>query len=235
MLRQGIKLFVPALGACAAAVAALVVYVSVANARIEPPKPDPAATLVFREGKEHPVSPAMAKAVDQLGGVAAPAFGAVDTDAQYHTLKSLTSGKPLVLFFVELQCPCCKGAKPFVDRIQETYGDVCNVVGVINADHDTAKAWSNAVLPKFRVLCDPDMEIIHSFKAQRGVYTTLVSPSGKVVKAYPGYSKDMLADIGRRIEGLAHTPPRKMAVADAPKDLTSGCLFPGVKVPVEDL
>lgn len=216
-------------------VAALILYVEVGNAFIPPPKPNPAATLVFREGKEHPVTPTMAMAAKTLGGQKAPDFGTIDTYSRYCTLKSLTSGKPLVLFFVELQCPCCKGAKPFVDRIQETYGDVCNVVGVINADHDTANAWSNAVGPKFRVLCDPDMAIIHSYKAQRGVYTTLITPGGQVAKAYPGYSQAMLLDIGGKIAKFAGVAPRPIKVSDAPKTLTSGCLFPGVHVPVDQL
>lgn len=214
---------------------ALILYVEVGNALIPSPKPNPAATLVFRQGEDHPVTSAMATAAKELGGQLAPAFGTIDTDSRYVTSKSLTSGKPLVLFFVELQCPCCKGAKPAIDQIQQTYGDVCNVVGVINADHDTANAWRNAVVPKFRVLCDPDMEIIHSYKAQRGVYTTLVAPGGHIVKAYPGYSQDMLRDISGKIERLAGIGKRAMPVSDAPKTLTSGCLFPGTHVPVDQL
>lgn len=224
-----------AVGVPAALVCALLLYVSVVNSRVEPAKNDPAASLVFRAPNEHPVTTAMLQAAKELGKNPAPPFGAVDSSGRWYTLDALTKGKPLVMFFVELQCPCCKGAKDYIDRIHEYYGDVCNVVGVINADPETTKAWENAVIPHFPILCDPEMRIIRGYKAERGVYTTLVAPGGRIVEAYPGYSQSMLASMAKHIETLTGIAKRPMPLAPAPKTLTSGCLFPGVKVPVDQL
>jgi peroxiredoxin len=225
-MTAGSKLALVAVGVPTLFVGGIAGYVSYANSKLEPVTPDPAASLVFRAPREHPVTPAMLAAARELGKAPAPEFGLVDTEARYHTLKSLTQGKPLVMFFVELECPCCKGAKDTIDAIHEVYGDVCNVVGVINAEPPLAKAWVNAVQPKFPILCDPQMTTIHAYKAERGVYTTLVTPDGQVAKAYPGYSQGMLAEIAGKIERLAGIEKRSISLKTAPKELISGCEFP---------
>ena len=79
------------------------------------------------------------------------------------------------------------------------------------------------------------MKIVRAFKAQRGVYTTLIAPGGKIVKAYPGYSQDMLQDITTKIASLAGVALRPMPLAPAPKKMTSGCIFPGTKLPGDEL
>lgn len=216
-------------------IAGIYAFVALGNLQRKPVQMDPAAQLVFREGKEHPVTSAMSKAAKELDNVQAPAFEAINPKGERYSLRSLTNGKPLVLFFVELQCPCCKGAKPYIDRIQNYYGDVCNVVGVINAKPEVAQAWSNVIEPQFLLLCDPEMHIIRSFKAERGVYTTLVSQDGRIVKAYPGYSQEMLKDITHKIVHLTRIKLRPMPFQGAPTQMTSGCIFPGTVVPDDQL
>jgi peroxiredoxin len=216
-----------AVGLPALLLGGLAAYVGLTNSRLPArPPADPAASLVFRAQKTHPVTPAMLAAARELGKSPAPDFGLVDTDARWHTLSSLTRSKPLVMFFVELECPCCKGAKDAIDLIHERFGDVCNVVGVINADPPVAKAWVKAVRPKFPILCDPEMKTIHAYKAERGVYTTLVAPGGRIVRAYPGYSQAMLAEMASSIERLTGIEKRPISLKVAPKDLISGCEFP---------
>lgn len=200
---------------------------SLSTAKVPTVKEDPAARIVFREQKEHPVTPAMAAAAKELGKKPAPSFSLPDADGKVRTLAELSADRPAVLFFVERECPCCKGAKTFMDRIQEVYGDKVSVVGIINAEPELAKAWSNAVLPTFPILCDPEMKTIHDYKAERGVYTTLVAPGGKIVKAYPGYSQAMLKEIGGLIARMVDVEPREIEAKDAPEEMISGCSFPG--------
>lgn len=222
------------MAAPAALIVGLMTYVTVSNANL-PKLPELPEQLVFRDGEDHPVTAQMAKVAREMGGAPAVPFDAVDLDGKSVSLASLTKSKPLVLFFVELQCPCCKGAKPYIDRIQDYCRDVCNVVGVIDTDPRMARLWSQAVRPEFPIIADPKMQIIRSFQAQRGVYTTLVAPGGRIVKAYPGYSQDMLHEISEKIERLAGIAHRKMPVQPAPKRMTSGCIFPGTKLPDDQI
>lgn len=184
------------------------------------------SNLSLRRQKNHPVTARMSKAAASLGAKAAPPFSLMDLNGEVQTLADLSSTRPLLIFFVEKECPCCVGAKYYVDKIADLYGSELNAVGIINADGRIASAWSQATRPKFAILQDPKMGVIRSYKAERGVYTTLVAPGGRIDKAYAGYSQEMLKDLSRRIAKLAHIQERTVYAPSAPKTLTSGCPFP---------
>ncbi|MCG9894812.1 MAG: hypothetical protein MH204_05000, partial [Fimbriimonadaceae bacterium] len=101
-----------------------------------------------------------------------------------------------------------------------------SVGGIINAGGRVSRAWGKSTRPKFILLEDPEQTVIRAFKAERGVYTTLVRPDGTIEKAWAGYSQEMLADLGTRIARLAGVPFVEQEFPDAPTELTSGCLFP---------
>lgn len=191
--------------------------------------PEAAQSLALREQEDHPVSPDMEAAAASLGSSAAPDFELTDTDGKTHTLASLTNDKPLLIFFVEKECPCCLGAKHFVDRLAMAYRDELNTVGIINAQGAVARAWVKATQPKFTLLEDPKMTAIQAYKAERGVYTTLVAPGGQIDKAWPGYSQEMLNDASARIAQIAGVPAQKIESAAAPEEMTSGCVFPAAE------
>lgn len=187
--------------------------------------------LNLRQQGDHPVTPEMQAAATELSEGQAPPFDLLGTDGKRHTLASLTNGKPLLIFFVEKNCPCCLGAKYFVDKMLDLYPGVVNAVGIINADGEIAEAWERVTKPRFLVLQDPQQRVIRAYKAERGVYTTLVAPGGKIVKAYPGYSLDMLQELSGKIAKLAGVPAKEFVSRAAPKTLTSGCLFPEPETP----
>jgi hypothetical protein len=108
----------------------------------------------------------------------------------------------------------------------DAYGEGLNTIGIINADGETAQTWVRATKPKFLVLQDPKQIVIRKYKAERGVYTTLIAPGGTIDKAYPGYGKEMLQDLGKRIARLAKLPEKRFTHAAAPDTMTSGCIFP---------
>src|SRR5690606_9040562 len=138
--------------------------------------------IFLRQQKEHPVTEEMLAAADNLSAKLAPEFRLVDTNGTIHTLESLTADRPLLIFFVEKNCPCCLGAKHFVDSLAEMYRDSANVVGIINASGEEAQAWVKETKPHFAVLQDPNQHVIRAFGAERGVYTTIVAPGGTIDK-----------------------------------------------------
>lgn len=189
---------------------------------------DPAALkdLNLRDQKDHPVDPKMQEAADGLEGRIAPAFELPDETGTMRSLASFIGDRPALLFFIEKDCPCCLGAKHFMERLGSMYRGHLSVIGIINASGKTAESWRRVTRPKFPVLEDPQQRVIRQYDAERGVYTTLVRPDGVIEKAYPGYSKDVLDEMSRRIARLAgveYQPYRSIA---APDRLTSGCAFP---------
>ena len=202
-----------------------------------PPRPslDPAlvqtnqaalAQLNLRKQEEHPVTPEQQAAADEIQDKVAPEFSLPSVDGATYQLAELTKDRALLIFFVEKNCPCCLGAKYFVDRMQDLYQDHLTTVAIINADRAEAGKWKRATMADFPILLDPELNVIKKYQATRGVYTTLVAPGGRIAAAYPGYGKQMLKDLGAEIAKLAQIEPRPYQALAAPDRLTSGCKFP---------
>jgi peroxiredoxin len=183
--------------------------------------------LQMREQNNHPVTDQMWKDAKSLNTVEAPEFSLKDTEGNQVSVTSLTNGKkPLLIFFIERQCPCCLGAKYFVDKYVDLYGDKISVIGVINANHDQALLWKKGTKPRFRIVEDPYQKAIQLYKAERGVYTALIKPDGTIYKAYPGYDIKMLQEISGKLAEFAEVPAKEYISPAAPKVTTSGCTFP---------
>lgn len=185
-----------------------------------------ATDLKLRPPENHPVTNEMSQAASSLTAKRASDFMLIDTNGTGYRSTDLWKDKPVLIFFIEKECPCCLGAKHFFDKMADLYEGSVNAIGIINADDKEAQKWVAATQPRFPVLQDPRQQVISAFKAERGVYTTLVKPGGEIEIAYPGYSLEMLKDLSRRIALLANVPEKEFKSDAAPQELTSGCLFP---------
>lgn len=170
----------------------------------------------------HATGKAKAKSARSIVGTSAPSFFTKDSDGKAVSLKDLLK-RPTVLVFIEKECPCCKGGKPYFDRMQRIYGDVANIVGVVFGDVQSANAWAKETKPRFRVLADPKGVIAKSYRATLGLEARIVDPNGKVALSYAGYSAPMLSEVASHISRVAKIKKRKMDTIPAPKQLTSGC------------
>ena len=70
-----------------------------------------------------------------------------------------------------------------------------------------------------------NLAIIQSYKVDASAYVVLVAPGGRVLKAWPGYSGEMLLELGQRIARLTGQTEQLLVVRDAPKELYAGCPY----------
>ena len=175
-------------------------------------------------GKEagHAVPASTLAAVKARLGGPAPAFVAKDSMGRTVTLATLES-RPTVLVFIEKSCPCCQGGKPYFDRVQNVYGDVANVVGVLYGSVADAAAWRTKTSAQFRVLADPGGRIARAYGARAGLACRLISPRGTIALGYPGYSAPMLRALTAKVATLAGVADRRMETRPAPSAMTMGC------------
>lgn len=185
-----------------------------------------ATELALKQPEEHPVTNEMIKAAESLGSDQAPDFTLISTDGTSYIGSNLWKDKPVLIFFIEKECPCCLGAKHFFDKLADLYKGNVVAIGIINTDDQEAQKWVTATRPRFPVLQDPNQKTISAYKAERGVYTTLIRPGGIIERAYPGYSLEMLKDLSTRIAKNAGVRDKGFESDAAPTKMTSGCLFP---------
>jgi peroxiredoxin len=164
--------------------------------------------------KSHQPTPAMLESADKAAGaVAVPC------------LADLTSSRPLVLVFVKDGCPCSEAAQPFLNALRDAYGDRANFAAVFDGDGDAATRWAKANHARFTMLPDPSLELVRRYGVENSLYIALVSPGGKVAKAWPGYSAEMLQDLGHRLGKTGDGVKRILTFVGAPDHMYSGCPY----------
>lgn len=186
-------------------------------------KRDSSGQIQFRAASAHPLTPEMIRKIDQQTQKPAPAFATTDLKGAPLSLAALTATKPLVLFFIERQCPCARDAAPFMQQLRDAYADTATVIGVINADTTTALAWAQTTGTTFLLIADPACHLIRDYSAECATYTTLIAPGGTLVKTHPGYSAETLRDLSTLIARHSHIPTRELNLDKAPAKLVVGC------------
>jgi len=193
-----------------------------------------AAKTATREGsgdvaaaipEKHRVTVAMLAAAEKSEGQGTSSFRAPTADGTICTLADLAMSRPLVLVFIKDGCPCSEAAQPFLNRLHELYGAGAQFAGVIDADAAAARRWAAANRVAFPLLLDPELEVVRRYGAENSAYVALIGRGGKVLKAWPGYSADMLRELGRRLAEMTGAPERLLALADAPQEMYSGCPY----------
>ena len=186
-------------------------------------KRDASGAIRFRAKMDHPLTAKLlAKAAGQAN-TKAPDFEWRDVDGQPTTLAKQAAARPVLLYFIEKECPCSRDAAVHVDQLQAAFGSAVRVVGLINADGETAAAWQAATQAKFPVLADADLAIAGAFQAERSATTVLVAPGGLIAKANPGYSAGTFQELATLLARQTRTLAPKLTFVGAPEKLTSGC------------
>lgn len=173
----------------------------------------------------HPITAEMEKAADAVVGGTAPEISLIDTDKKPQTLSGYLAKGPVVLVMIKDGCPCSIEAQPFFNELASHFSGKATFVGVTDAPWREASKYKDDFAVPFPILMEPGMKTFEAYHSPRSVYTTIINPSGKVVKMFPGYSKQILNEIASTVATEANTKAPVLNLAMAPERANSGCEF----------
>lgn len=132
----------------------------------------------------------------------------------------------LLLVFLETDCPTCRLALPYLERLAralDTDG-TARVVGVSQDDADATRALVETYGVSFPVLLDRDLAVSRGFDPPSVPALFLVDGTGTVRRASVGFEKDEINAVADALFADAGLPARVMAEPDdgAPA-LKPGC------------
>lgn len=185
-----------------------------------------AAEVVTDPGApKHPVTEQMELETRALANMAPGKISLLDQDGQSHTLASEDSPRPQYVLFIKDGCPCSIEAQPIFNKLAKKFQGKVDFLGIIDVDLVKAKKYATDYKAAFPVLVDPDQKFIGAMKAKASVYNGLLARNGHLVRFWPGYSRDLLAEINETLAKAAGIPATKYDPEYAPVRKTSGCSF----------
>ncbi len=189
------------------------------------PESKPKEPVLEIKTTDHPVTPEMAKQSAADSDRPAPSFAMKGGDGKSFSLETMTKGRPLVLVFIKTDCPCSVTAQPFFNELWQAHKKYVTFIGVINKNLFVANRWQKENKVPFPILADPNESLIRKYRAEYSAYSALVTPDGHLEKLWPGFSKEMLHKMNRRLSELTGQETPTLTFPDAPDEMYSGCPF----------
>ena len=169
------------------------------------------AAIVLPSWPGHPLTAFMQQPADSVAG------------RKRELVRDGLDVRPQVIIFILPDCPCSKDYEPFTHELYRAYGAHVDFLGIVVGTDAEALAWQEQHGTPFPVLADPHGEIALSYDAQRSAYTALIIDRTVIQKLWPGYSSEMLQELGTLAASAAHISPVPLNTTGAPAKLTSGC------------
>lgn len=159
---------------------------------------------------------AVQPASGNLQGKKAPAFDAMATDGEKHTLKSHIAKGTTFLYFIKEGCPVNHQAAPHVQKLAKAYGLKGNLVGVYNGSVRGAKEWAKAYKATFPIIEDPSLKVIRAYGAAYSPWIVAVNKDGSVEKVFEGASPRELAEVNTLMAATAGAKLAKLDFSGSP-------------------
>ena len=155
----------------------------------------------------------------------APAFNRKDAFGKTVKIANSQNPKPQFVYFIKDGCPCSIEVEPLFHDLHKIYGDRIDFIGIHDKKEAVAKQWHTDMLMPYTIVPDPKHEIIQAYEIESSAFSTLISQDGKMVKMWPGYSRDILLEMNRMFAQEVGIKEKEFDTKYAPKRATTGCTF----------
>src|SRR5688572_20105414 len=153
-------------------------------------------------------------------GEAAPAISGTGTDGKVYSFPN--KEKPAFVVFWKQRCPHNKKASALFNSLNKAYEGKVQVVGLVNADADGAKAWVEQFSLNYPLIPDPEKALIKAYAMKYSIATVQIGTDGKVAKVFEGYGAEQMQALNEAMAAVAGVKPGEVDLTGAPGRLTWG-------------
>ncbi|HKQ80035.1 MAG TPA: TlpA disulfide reductase family protein [Blastocatellia bacterium] len=134
-------------------------------------------------------------------------------------------GKPALLVFFETDCPTCRLAIPYLNRLAQALDGKAEIVGISQDGDDSTRELIVQAPVKFTVVMDRDLSVSREYDPQAVPTLFLIDADGKVTRTSVAFDKAGLNAIAAEMCAAIGVEPFELAGGhDGAPDRKPGCV-----------
>jgi peroxiredoxin len=134
-------------------------------------------------------------------GDQAPGFSLTRLDGTSARFESGTPSKPRLLVFFETDCPTCRLAIPYLNRLSRELGESSNILGISqDGEHPTRELIEQAPI-EFPVALDSGLSVSKLYDPVAVPTLFLIGSEGRITQTLTGFDKRALNEIATAMAG----------------------------------
>ncbi|MGH9847931.1 MAG: peroxiredoxin family protein, partial [Blastocatellia bacterium] len=123
----------------------------------------------------------------------------------------LEQGKPVLLVFFETDCPTCRLAIPYLNRLAQALGAKAEIVGISQDGEASTRELAEQAPIKFTVVLDRDLSVSRQYDPQAVPTLFLIDAGGKIARTSVAFDKAELNAIAAEMFGATGVEPFELA------------------------
>lgn len=173
----------------------------------------------------HEVAPNEVKRGSTLKGTIVALPTCRDEIGEPVSITTLAHQRPVVLLFLQADCPCSREAAIYLNRMVSRMGSKVAFIGALDAGPERARQWRKGIAGKFTILADPTLRIARLLRVKTSAGMVVLDGNGRLAGFYPGYSRSVFESLQTQLSNLSGQPVAKELFQDAPTQIRAGCAF----------
>ena len=134
-------------------------------------------------------------------GNPAPDFSLSRIDGTISRFDSGTQAKPRLLVFFETDCPTCRLAIPYINRLHRELGENSEILGISQDGERPTRELVEQAPIEFPVAVDSDLSVTRLYDPVAVPTLFLIGSDGRIIKTLDGFDKRILNEIASAMVG----------------------------------
>src|SRR6185369_80791 len=122
-------------------------------------------------------------------------------DGERFDLVSGTQTRPRLLVFFETDCPTCRLAIPYINRLSLELGEAGDILGISQEPEQPTRELIEQAPIEFPVAFDPDLSVTKLYDPVAVPTLFLIGNDGRIVHTLSGFDKRALNEIATAMAG----------------------------------